>query len=564
MTQRIAAVVFALVLGAFASVAQVPAGELEKKVDAVFAAYDKPDSPGCALGVIRDGKLIYARGYGSANLEHNLPLTPQSILDIGSTSKQFTAAGIVLLQQQGKLTLEDDVRKYIPELPDYGKKITIRHLLNHTSGLRDYLTLFSLAGIDFDGVTGEAEALAFIVRQKELNFDPGSEYLYSNSGFFLLGVIVKRTSGKSLREYAQEHIFAPLGMKATHFHDSHTEIVPKRATGYGPRREGGFQMDMSNFEQTGDGAVMTSVEDLLLWDQNFYNPKVGGEGLWRELLTRGVLNSGEKIDYALGIVPETYKGLEAISHGGSWAGYRAQFMRFPTERFSVICLCNLANTNPTGLARQVADVYLADKLKAPAPPADAKAEPAPAIHIPDEVLKGYAGLYRNPVTGAMRRLEFSDGKLRARRSANPNAPLDELIPSGAARFRIAGAPVRVEIVMETAAAGGRPQVILNREGSKPERFEPVEASSPTEAQLAEFAGTYGSDELDVVYTLSVKEGRLALRTRYAPERAARPVYRDAFLADGGAQFEFQRDAQRRITGFTVQAGRVRNIAFRRM
>src|SRR5262245_41817068 len=240
------------------------ANSLNAKVDAVFAQYDKPDSPGCALGVIKDGKLVYARGYGMANLEHGVPNGPKLVYDIGSTSKQFAAASVLLLAKQGKLSLDDDARKHIPELPAYQKPITIRHLLHHTSGLRDYLTLFSLAGVNFDDTTTEKDALDIIIRQKALNFTPGDEWLYSNSGYFLLSIIIKRASGKSFAEFAKENIFDQLGMKHTLILDNHKRIVPMRATGYSPDPRGGFQIEMSNFEQTGDGAVQTSIEDLLL------------------------------------------------------------------------------------------------------------------------------------------------------------------------------------------------------------------------------------------------------------------------------------------------------------
>src|SRR5262245_41692285 len=246
---------------------------LKARVDAVFAQFDKPDSPGCALGVIKDGKLVYSRGYGMANLEHGIPNSPKLVYDIGSTSKQFTAASILLLAKQGKLSLDDEARKYIPELPAYQWPITIRHLIHHTSGLRDYLTLFSLAGVNFDDTTTEKDALEIILRQKGLNFAPGDEWLYSNSGYFLLSIIIKRASGKSFAEFAKENIFDPLGMTHTLILDNHKRIVPMRAVGYSPNPRGGFQTEMSNFEQTGDGAVQTSIEDLLLWDQNFYEPK---------------------------------------------------------------------------------------------------------------------------------------------------------------------------------------------------------------------------------------------------------------------------------------------------
>src|SRR4029077_12351485 len=198
-------------------------------VDEVFSDLTKQGSPGCALAVYRDGKIVYAKGYGLANIEESVTITPQTVFDIGSTSKQFTAASILLLEKQGKLSVNDDVRKYIPELPEYGKKITILHLLNHTSGLRDYLELMTMAGVNIDSVTDDDDALGIIVRQKALNFEPGSEWLYSNTGFFLLSVIVKRVSGKTLAAFAAENIFQPLGMTHTMYRDSHTQLVSNRA-----------------------------------------------------------------------------------------------------------------------------------------------------------------------------------------------------------------------------------------------------------------------------------------------------------------------------------------------
>jgi CubicO group peptidase (beta-lactamase class C family) len=265
--------------------------------------------------------------------------------------------------QDGKLSLDDEVRKWIPELPDYGAPVTIRQLLHHTSGIRDYLTLMSLRFTSFDGVTTDRDALELIVRQKELNFPPGSEHLYSNSGYFLLGEIVKRASGQSLRVFATQRIFAPLGMTASHFHNDHTMIVPLRATAYAPRGTG-YAVSMSGFEQTGDGAVHTSIDELLAWDNNFYTPKVGGQRLIADLHVRGVLNKGDTITYARGLMLGEQRGLRTVSHGGSWAGYRAELLRFPAQHTSIAVLCNVANGNPSGRARRVADVLLESQMTA--------------------------------------------------------------------------------------------------------------------------------------------------------------------------------------------------------
>jgi len=336
--------------------------EKTREVDKLFAPWDKTTSPGAALAIIKDGKIIYKRGYGMAKLEDDLVMTPSKIFDIGSVSKQFTAACVALLALEGKLSLEDDVRQYIPELPVYGRPITLRHLLHHTSGLRDYNTLLSLAGFrpDSDCPTVE-EALEIICRQKGLNHPPGEEYSYTNTGYFLLGQIVERVSGKSLNQFAQERIFQPLGMKNTFFQDNHHQIIKNRASGYAPEGEN-FRLEMSNWDEVGDGNVYTTVEDLYLWDQAFYNYKLGRE-LMDMLHTQGKLNNGQTIDYAFGLVIGTYRGLRTVSHSGSWAGFRASLIRFPEEKFSIICLSNLSTFNPAAISYKIADIYLADKFK---------------------------------------------------------------------------------------------------------------------------------------------------------------------------------------------------------
>jgi CubicO group peptidase (beta-lactamase class C family) len=389
----------------------------EKKgaaVDEVFGDLAKPGSPGCALAVARDGKIIYEKGYGLANIEENVSITPQSVFDIGSTSKQFTAASILLLEKQGKLSINDDIREYVPEVPDYGHKITILHLLNHTSGLRDYLTLFELAGINTDSVTTDEDALAIIANQKALNFEPGSEWLYSNSGFFLLSVIVKRVSGKPLAEFAAESIFTPLEMKNTVYRREHTLIVPNRALAYEAKeKEGGYSIDVSYFEQTGDGAVHTSVEDLLKWDENFYSGKVGGPAFLSELQEPGNLNNGKTLDYAKGLFVGNYRGLRFVDHGGSWGGYRAQLLRFPEQHFSVACLCNVGNADPGKRAHRVADIYLGDAMKEPAghKKEEEQRKKKNSVPVPAEKLTEYAGSFRSEELRATYLFATDDGKL---------------------------------------------------------------------------------------------------------------------------------------------------------
>lgn len=535
-----------------------PASKLEVGMDSLFIQWDRTDSPGCAVAVYRNSEIVRARGYGMANIEHGIAIAPNSVMDIGSTSKQFTAMSIVLLAEDGVLSLDDDVHRFVPELPDYGSRITIRHLLTHTSGLRDYLTLWYLAGVDAADWTTGADALALIVRQRKLNFPPGEQYLYSNSGYFLLSVIVERASGKSLAAFAQERIFAPLGMRHTRFNDDHTAIIPNRATGYEPRANGGFAADMSNYEQTGDGAVHTSVEDLLRWDENFYTARVGGRRALDLMQTPGTLNSGRSLTYALGLTVEPYRGLRTVSHGGSWAGYRAELLRFPDQHFSVACLCNRGDANPSRLARQVADIYLADQL---APPDDGQrseavgpADAAP-IAVDAALLERYAGLYRDAISGVLLRFTASGDTLF---STTPDRSMNRaLTPIGTNLFRMQGNAD----VLFLGGDGGRATRVRIARGADTTMAERIAESNPSGAALSRYAGIYDSDEIDATYTVALEGGELVLHRRRAEPATLVPTYADAFAADG-LLFTFQRRGGS-VVGMTVDAGRTRGLEFAR-
>ena len=394
------------------------------KVDKLFAKWDTTVSPGAALAIIKDGKIIYRRGYGMANLEHNVPITSSSVFRIGSTSKQFTASCIALLSLQGKISLDDNVRKYIPELPKFEKPITIRNLVHHTSGIRDYLTLAGIAALPEDYFYTPDDTVKLLSRQKRLNFPPGEQNLYSNSGYFLMGVTVQRASGKSLRDFAQKYIFEPLGMKNTHYHDDHTLIVKNRAAGYSPTKDG-FRIDMTTLDHVGDGGVFTTVEDIYLWDQAFYNYKLGKEFI--DLIQiPGLLNNGEKLDYAFGLGIDEYRGLRRVSHGGGFAGFRAQLARFPEQKFSVICLANLGTINPSRLCMQIADIYLAGEFGEPPTRETRRPEEKASseeIALKPAQLNEYAGEYHNDELPVTYKLVVEKGSLFFR---HKNAPKDAL------------------------------------------------------------------------------------------------------------------------------------------
>lgn len=417
--------------------------EFGPRVDAIFRDFDSPTSPGCALGVVQHGSLVHERGYGSANLDHGIPLTSSSAFYIASVSKQFAAGVMALMADQGHISLDDDVRLYVPELPDYGTPITIRHMVHHTSGMRDYLGLMNLAGMRVEDVHSDQDVLNLIVRQRSLNFTPGDEYLYSNSGYFLMSVIVDRVTGKSLRDYADTYIFGPLGMRNTHFHDDRTMIVPNRAMAYSPVDSNGFRVNYwANFEKVGSGGLVSTVHDLHLWEQNFQNDRLGSPSFMEEMHSRGVLNSGDTLQYAFGINMGEYRGLRTVSHGGSSMGFRAHFLRFPDQEFAVITLCNVSTAVPGILSQQVADIYLEDHFAEGTEPAQPTASPREdVVVVPMDLseLASLAGAYHSPELLVDYMVEVEEGALWLRRPGAPNIRMlptgDDLFMSGAHEIR---------------------------------------------------------------------------------------------------------------------------------
>jgi CubicO group peptidase (beta-lactamase class C family) len=463
-----------------------------RRIDAAFAEVDRPDSPGCAAGVVVAGRIAYARGYGLASLEQQVPITPRTVFDLGSTSKQITSAAVALLVLDGKLSLEDDVRKYIPELPDYGKPITVRRLLDHTSGLRDYTDVLSLDGHHEEDLTTTPEGLEAMTRQKVLNFPTGEEFRYTNSGHFLASILVQRVSGKTLRAFAAERIFAPLGMTGTTYLDDHALVVPGRATGYAPRDGdgGGFETSMSDWEQVGDGGVQSSIEDLARWADNLETGKVGGRPLIDMMHTSGRLNDGTPTGYGLGLFMRTHRGLRLVTHGGAWAGFRANLLRVPERRIAAIVLCNVANANTERLGLAAIDAALDALPMAERPPAENAAadKPSPApVHVD-------AALFYNEHLGQSLRL-------------------DDIV-----RDRT----VRVEF-----APGGRTVTIDDPEDSaKPRVYTRAEATK-AEVPLKALAGTYTSDAIkapcEVVTTREKDQDGLALHCGGGQEGPLRPL-----------------------------------------
>jgi CubicO group peptidase (beta-lactamase class C family) len=510
-------------------------------IDAIFHEWDRLDSPGCALGVIHGGALAYARGYGAANLEYGQPIAPSSVFHVASVSKHFTATAIVLLAQEGKLGLDDDIRRHLPELPDFGATITIRQMLNHISGLRDQWELLALAGWRPDDLKTNADVLDLATRQRELNFIPGAEWLYSNMGYTLAALIVERTSGQSLRAFLDARIFAPLGMARTHFHDDHSEIVPGRAYAYVPRDGGGYRISIPAFDTVGATSLFTTVEDLARWINHLARERVAATPYWQELTTLGLLNSGEPTDYALGLRLGTYKGTQLIEHSGGDAGYRAHLLWLPDEDLAIAILCNLSTTLPGQLARRVADLCLGRTLDP---------QPADSTRTPED-LTSLTGLYQDPKTGTVFRVHLADGTLKLATVT--------LTPLADGRFRGLGA------IYQFSADDANPRQLLlcDPEGKEPTVVgTAVPAAAPTPAILAGYTGTYHSPELDVTYTLVLDNDTLTLRRRKFKDRPLHPTIADTFT-DDYYHYAFARDAERQVTGFTISTGRIRHLRFDR-
>jgi len=437
-----------------------------QSVDAIFKDLATDQSPGCAFGVTRGDTPLAAKGYGTADLEHGVPLTSQSVFYMASVSKQFAAMSILLLERDGKFRLDDRVRTYIPDLPDYASAITIRQLLHHTSGLRDYLTLSSLAGNPADYVITERSVLNMLARQTRLNFEPGAEHLYSNSGYVLLSIIVHRVTGRPLDEFARERIFTPLNMRSTRFQHDHAAPIPGRAIGY-VRRNETWRIANSLLDVVGDGGLYSSVDDMLRWATAFERPEFAP--LLSRMQTPGTLADGRAIanGYGMGLSAGTYRGVPTVSHGGSLAGYRTNLLRLPAENLTVVTLCNNATANAARLAQMLAELYAPAGMSAAAPVAGTAPPPAPTrTAVPRELAQALAGVFYS-------------------------AELD-------ATYRVAAGSDAV-----TLEVGSNPPVVLNLTG---------------------------------------------------PDRLAPPA---------GLELTPVRDGAGRISGFTLSAGRVRDIAFTR-
>jgi len=515
-TALVRAVLGALVGAVWVVLVRAQAPDKATAVDRVFAKWTAA-TPGCAVGVANSGRQVLAKGYGTADLEHDVAITPDTIFEAGSVSKQFTAASVLLLARENKLSLDDPARKYIPELPPYSPDITIRHMLNHTSGLRDWGSIAGIAGWPrTTRVHTHAHVLEIVHHQQSLNFTPGTRWSYSNTGFNLAAIIVERVSAMSFQEFTRARLFQPLGMTHTSWRDDYTRIVKGRAVAY-RERDQAFHTDMPFENVYGNGGLLTTVGDLLKWNEHFDAAPEGDPLSTVEQQQAGRFSDGRTHGYALGLFVGKYKGVREVYHSGSTAGYNAFLTRFPDQHLSVAVLCNATSAQATQYAHAVADLYLGDRAQA--------TPTTPALSAED--IAAHGGLYRSLVTGST-------------------------ITIGGERASLNGVKWTFD---------GHGGAIATDEYGTTTAFEQVAAAKPSAQDLEAYAGAYVSGEAETELRASVEHGALVLERRPDTTIVLKPLYADAFDAPQLGTVIFRRDATGRVSALSVSQDRVWDLRF---
>jgi CubicO group peptidase (beta-lactamase class C family) len=502
-------------------------------------------NPGAQLSIKSNGEIIFSKAYGLADLEHNVPLTLTSKIEAGSVSKQFTAAAILLLEQQGKLSLNDDVRKYIPELPDYGIVIKLEQMMHHTSGLRDWGAVAVLTGWERTTKTyTNDDALEIMVAQKSLNNVPGAEFIYSNSNYNLLAILVQRVSGQSLAEFTKQHLFNPAGMMNTEWRDNHNRIVKDRAIAYRLTKEG-YETLMPNEDVYGNGGLLTTTEDLIKWNDFYVSGKFGTPSLLSNQIKTERLTNGQMNDYGAGLFIQKFKGQKHIQHGGATAGYRAFLEIFPDINLSMAFLSNTSqfDTSKIRLENTIRDIFITENK-----PALNTTETN--ILVSKTLLNAYAGWYRNERDGYGTNIEvrndslFMDNRL--------------LIPQSENKFKLTASPRLVEI----NDAKEMLYIIPDRDTI---HYSKAETPIVANQYLEKYVGKFFSTETNSTITVYLKEGKLMINLKPNKEYELKPTYKDGFNITGlGGNLYFLKNGRNEIVIMKVSNSRARNIKFEKL
>lgn len=534
--------------------AAMQSDSLSAQVDALFAEMDHLDRPGASVLVIKNGVVLHRKGYRSANLEHQIPITPESVFDIASVSKQFAGMAISMLIEGRIVNLDDDVKDYIPELPDFGKTITVRHLIHHTSGVRDWPGTLAIAGWQMDDVISFDQILTMAYHQQELNFEPGERYLYSNTGYNLLVELVSRATDKTFTEWTHENLFVPLGMNDTHFQDDHTTVIPLKVYGY-RGNNGRYAAIANGLTALGSSSLFTTIDDLGKWVTNFDDHAVGGHAVIERMRTQGILNSGDTISYAYGLSIGQYRGQQTASHDGSWAGFRTILLHFPEQRFGIVILGNSSNFNPGRMAYQIANLYLADVLTTPTQQNAEELRPEDAVPVDAATLDAYVGTYKLGPGWFVEITRDSD-RLMTQATNERQFPM---VAISQEEFYVSA--YNSGMTFRRNATGQATH--FDYRNIKAKR---VEAWSPSVEELRAFQGHYYSEELATGYMVEVQDGALVAKHRRHQAIRLQPLARNEF---GGSLWfasgvEFVRDNAGNITAMLISNGRSLNNEFARV
>lgn len=510
----------------------------------------KANGPGFAIAVVQEGQKVFTGGWGLANLDYGVPIAPDTVFHVASVSKQFTAFATELLETEGKLSIDDEARKYVPRLPAFSRPITLRHLLNHTSGVRDQWDLWVLSGRRMEDVITQDDLLRLIEHQQDLNFLPGEEHLYSNSGFTLLAEAVAKVSGHSFCDFTRDRIFEPMKMAHTHFHLDQAEIVTNMAYSYAPEKEG-FHKCLLNYGNVGATSLYTTANDLALWILNLDNPKVGNAEMIGRLCQKAKLNNGHEIDYGLGLAIGKYRGTRAVEHGGADAGYRSYVLWLPDHHWGVAVVANLSSLNTSEIAYRAADAYLHSRLAAVNAPQDTALAASAPTH--PETWDAYVGTYRLGPNWLLTITREGD-RLMAQ-------AIRESKFSTTARSDTNFWVEAYHAAIEFPRPDNGPVKELLYKGIHAPR---VQVAKPAASELAAYAGDYWSEELRVLCSLEIRDGRLMTTYPEGSWQGLNPTEKDVFYADAGPAVAFVRDGEGKISGLKLSTGRIRDLRFTRV
>lgn len=527
---------------------------IEGQIDDIFAAWDNPKSAGGAVGVMKDGEVIYSKAFGAASLEYNILNTPESIFNTGSVSKQFTAMGIVLLHQQGKLSIDDDIRKYLKDVPDFGHKITIRHMLHHTSGLRSLHALFSIAGWRDDDSKTNADLRRVMKYQTDLNFKPGDEYLYCNTGYMFLADIIEKVTGEKFTDWMKKSIFNPLGMTNTYAEDKYNRVVPNNATSY-YYNNGAFERAVEYWGYVGSGNVHSTTNELLLWLSNFHAPKAGWESAFKMLETLDTFNNGSHNNYAFGVVVDEFNGTKRIGHNGAVGGFRASAASFPDEKLNVVVLANFASSNVGQKSNQVSNLFIKENDQ----DLEFISKLPDAISLNSKELKKFEGHFWNDKESYARKIYVKNDTLTYHRTSTNES---KLVPIGKSKFKML--EVDVDLVTEFIFQGNEiDQMRVTIDDDAPIVMDAFEAFSASKVEKKAFVGTYYSPELETQYKFYLENDELKWRHIRHGEYTVEFIGKNIIQMVPGVVIKAKRNSKDEVEGFYVTNGRVRNLWFKK-